>query len=182
MFGEVQPPQSTDSPQLLVSGPQLVPHVWLLATAVQPHMPDTPPPPQVWPAPEHVVEHCTGWLQLLLVGPQWPPAQVVAVGSSVQVAQSLPSAVHRLLLQGVFVWVGQLPWPSHIDLSVRTPPEQICDAQTVVLSKVQVFVLDLSQMPTHLPEPPQVFRGVEVKLQVPVAHDSQFPLHLLSQQ
>ena len=65
---------------------------------------------------------------------------------------------------------------------MRWPPEQLCAAQTVVLSKVQVFVLDLSQRPAHLPEPAQALRGGEVKLQVQVAQDSQFPLHLLSQQ
>ena len=73
--------------------------------------------------------------------------------------QSLLSAVHWLLSQLVFVWAVQLPWPSHTDLFVRTPPEQLCDAQTVVLSKVQVLVFDLSQMPAHLPEPPQALRG-----------------------
>jgi hypothetical protein len=67
-------------------------------------------------------------------------------------------------------------------LFVRKPPEQLCDAQTVVLSKVQALVFDLSQMPAHLPEPPQTLRGVGVKLQVPVAQDSQVPSHLLSQQ
>jgi hypothetical protein len=67
-------------------------------------------------------------------------------------------------------------------LFVRTPPEQLCAAQTVVLSKVQALVFDLSQTPTHLPEPPQALRGVAVKLQTPVAQDSQFPSHLLSQQ
>jgi hypothetical protein len=38
-------------------------------------------------------------------------------------------------------------------------------------------VFDLSQVPAHLPEPLQALRGVEVKLQVPVAQDSQFPSH-----
>jgi len=97
----VQPPQSTDCPQLLVRVPQWVPQVWLVATGVQPQMPATLPPPQVWPVPEHVVEHCTVWPQLLLDGPQWPPAQVVAAGSSVQVRQSLPSAEHWLPVQVV---------------------------------------------------------------------------------
>lgn len=43
-------------------------------------------------------------------------------------------------------------------------------------------MFDLSQVPAHLPEPLQALRGVEVKLQVPVVQDSQFPSHLLSQQ
>lgn len=75
-----------------------------------------------------------------------------------------------------------MPLSSQSALSLRTPPEQLCSAQTTVLSKVQAFLLDLSQMPVHLPEPPQASRGVEVKLQVPVTQDSQFPSHLLSQQ
>jgi hypothetical protein len=53
--------------------------------------------------PEQVVEHCAVWPQLLLIGPQWPPAQVVAAGSSVQVEQSVPSAVHWLSAQLVVV-------------------------------------------------------------------------------
>ena len=182
VFEPVQPPQSTDCPQLLVSVPQWVPHDWLVATGVQPQMPATVPPPQVWPVPEHVVEHCTVWLQLLLVGPQCPPVQVVAAGSSVQVRQSLPSAEHWLPVQVVLDCVGQLPRPSQMDLSSRTPPVQLCDAQTVVLSKVQALVFDSLQTPAHLPEPAQGLRGVEEKLQVPVEHDSQFPVHLLSQQ
>ena len=96
--------------------------------------------------------------------------------------QSLPSVVHTLLSQGVLVCVGQLPRTSHDDLFVRTPPEQLWEAQTVVVSKVQAFGFDFAQMPAHLPEPPQLVRGVEVKLHVPVAQDSQFPSHLLSQQ
>jgi hypothetical protein len=48
--------------------------------------------------------------------------------------QSLLSAKHWLLSQAVGVWVGQLPWPSHKDLFVRWPPEQLCAAQTVELS------------------------------------------------
>jgi hypothetical protein len=67
-------------------------------------------------------------------------------------------------------------------LSRRTPIVQVCDAQTVVLSNVHAFVFDLSQMPAHLPVPAQGLRGVEVKLQVPVTQDSQFPSHLLPQQ
>jgi hypothetical protein len=67
-------------------------------------------------------------------------------------------------------------------LFARTPAEQLCAAQTVVLSKVQALTFDLSQMPTHLPVPLQALRGVEVKLQIPVTQDSQFPSHLLSQQ
>jgi hypothetical protein len=67
-------------------------------------------------------------------------------------------------------------------LSRRTPPVQLCNAQTVVLSKVQTLVFDLSQTPAHLAEPPQGLRGVEEKLQAPVEHDSQFPVHLPSQQ
>ena len=113
------------------------------------------------------------------------PAQYLPVPQDIPTQlpeQSLPSAVHRLLSQVVFVWSGQLPRPSHTDLFVRWPPEQLCAPQTVVLSKVHVFVLDLSQMPTHLPEPPQALRGGEVKLQVPVTQDSQFPVHLPSQQ
>jgi hypothetical protein len=149
---------------------------------VQPQTPATPPPPQVWPVPEQVVEHCTVWLQLLVVDPQWPPAQVVVAGSSVQVKQSLPSAEHWLPVQVVLDCAGQLPWPSQMDLSERTPAVQLCAAQTVVLSKVQVWVFDLSHTPAHLPEPPQGLRGVAEKLQVPVAHDSQFPAHLPSQQ
>jgi hypothetical protein len=47
---------------------------------------------------------------------------------------------------------------------------------------VQAWVFDLSQVPAHLPEPSQALRGVALKLQVPVEHDSQFPVHLLSQQ
>jgi hypothetical protein len=47
---------------------------------------------------------------------------------------------------------------------------------------VHALVFDLSQVPAHLPEPLQALRGVEVKLQVPVAQDSQFPSHLPSQQ
>lgn len=43
-------------------------------------------------------------------------------------------------------------------------------------------MFDLSQVPVHLPEPLQAFRGVEVKLQVPVVQDSQFPSHFPSQQ
>lgn len=43
-------------------------------------------------------------------------------------------------------------------------------------------MFDLSQVPAHLPDPLQALRGVEVKLQVPVAQDSQFPSHLPSQQ
>ena len=99
-----------------------------------------------------------------------------------QVAQSLPSALHWLPLQFVVVCVGQVPLPSHIDLFVRTPFEQLCAAQAVVLSNVQVCLFDLSQMPAHSLDPPQAFRGVEVKLQVPVAQDSQFPPHMPSQQ
>jgi hypothetical protein len=101
--GDAHVPQSTDRPQLLVRGPQWLAQVWLVLTAVQPHMPDTPPPPHVWPVPEHEVGHCTVWPQLLTVGPQWPPAQVVAVGSSVQLAQSLPSARQALPVQLVVV-------------------------------------------------------------------------------
>jgi hypothetical protein len=37
-------------------------------------------------------------------------------------------------------------------------------------------------VPAHLPEPAQDVRGVEVKLHVPVEHDSQVPSHLPSQQ
>jgi len=69
-----------------------------------------------------------------------------------------------------------------MDLFLRTPPEQLCAAQIVVLSNVHVFVLDLSQTPTHVPEPAHALRGVKVKLQVPVTQDSQFPWHKLSQQ
>jgi hypothetical protein len=69
-----------------------------------------------------------------------------------------------------------------MDLFARTPPEQLCVAQTVVLSKVQSLTLDLSHMPVHLPEPRQALRGVEVKVQIPVTQDSQFPSHTLSQQ
>jgi hypothetical protein len=69
-----------------------------------------------------------------------------------------------------------------MDLFARTPPEHLCGAQTVVLSKVQALTFDLSQMLAHWPVPLQALRGVEVKLQVPVAQDSQFPSHLLSQQ
>ena len=75
-----------------------------------------------------------------------------------------------------------MPLSSQSALFLRTPPEQLSNVQTIVLSKVQVLVLDLSQMPAHFPKPPQAFRGVEVKLQVPVTQDSQFPSHLLSQQ
>jgi hypothetical protein len=39
--------------------------------------------------------------------------------------QSLLSAKHWLLSHGVGVWVGQLPWPSHNDLFMRWPPEQL---------------------------------------------------------
>jgi hypothetical protein len=101
VLGETHPPQSTDFPQLLVIEPQLLPQVWLVLAGVQPHMPDTPPPPHVWPVPEQVVGHWTVLPQLLTVGPQWPPAQVVAEDSSVQVKQSLPSAVHWLPVQVV---------------------------------------------------------------------------------
>jgi hypothetical protein len=48
--------------------------------------------------------------------------------------QSLPSARHWLLSQVVGVWVGQLPWPSHSDLFVRWPAEQLCAVQTIALS------------------------------------------------
>jgi len=48
--------------------------------------------------------------------------------------QSLPSAKHWLLSQVVFVGTGQLPRPSHTDLFVRWPPEQLCAPQTVKLS------------------------------------------------
>jgi len=48
--------------------------------------------------------------------------------------QSLLSAKHWLLSQVVFVWSGQLPWPSHNDLFVRWLPEQLCTPQTVELS------------------------------------------------
>jgi hypothetical protein len=41
--------------------------------------------------------------QLLTVGPQWPPAHVVADGSSVQTAQSVLSAVHWLVVQVVWL-------------------------------------------------------------------------------
>jgi hypothetical protein len=44
------------------------------------------------------------------------------------------------------------------------------------------LVFDFSQAPAHLPVPPQDLRGVDVKLQVPVTHDSQFPSHVPSQQ
>jgi hypothetical protein len=91
----VQVPQLTCFPQLSIAVPQLeVPHVSVLLAEVQPHRPAVPPPPQVWPVPEQVVEHCTVCPQLLTVGPQCPPAQVVAKESSAHVAQSLPSARH----------------------------------------------------------------------------------------
>jgi len=47
---------------------------------------------------------------------------------------------------------------------------------------VHAFVFALSQVPAHFPVPVQGLRGVKVKLQVPVEHDSQFPSHLPSQQ
>ena len=47
---------------------------------------------------------------------------------------------------------------------------------------MQAWVFALSQVPAHLSEPLQALRGVEVKLQVPVTQDSQFPAHLPSQQ
>lgn len=49
--------------------------------------------------------------------------------------QSLLSAKHWLLSQVVVVWIGQLPWPSHNDLFVRWPPEQLCAAQATELSE-----------------------------------------------
>ena len=114
------------------------------------------------------------------------PAQYLPVpqDAAVQVPeQSLLSAKHWLLSQVVFVWSGQLPWPSHNDLFVRWPPEQLCAPQGVKLSGyVQALVFDLAQVPAHVPVPLQALRGVEVKLQVPVAQDSQFPSHLPSQQ
>jgi len=103
VFGEMQPPQSTGFPQLLLIVPQLLPQVWLVLVGVQPHMPDTPPPPHVWPVPEQVVGHCTVLPQLLTVGPQWPPEQVAAEDASVQTAQSVPSAVHWLPVQVVWL-------------------------------------------------------------------------------
>jgi hypothetical protein len=90
--------------------------------------------------------------------------------------------LHRPLSQEIGVWAGQLPWPSHTDLLLSELFEQLWSAQTVVLSKVQAALFDGAQTPAHLPEPPQDVRGAEVKLQVPVTHDSQFPSHLLSQQ
>ena len=123
-------------------------------------MPDVPPPPQVWPVPEQVCGHWIVLPQLSTVGPQWPAEQVVAEGLSVQVEQSVPSAVHWLSAQVVVVWVGQSPLPSHIDLLVRTPPEQLWDAQTVALSKVQSLLLPL-HCPWHTPAAPaQGARGL----------------------
>ena len=142
---------------------------------------------QQYPSTQLPVEHSVLSEQespLAFRGAQVVPAQYLPVPQDIPTQlpeQSLPSAVHRLLSQLVFVWTGQLPRPSHTDLFVRWPPEQLCAPQTVVLSKVHVFVLDLSQMPAHLPEPAQALRGVEVKLHVPVTQDSQLPSHLLSQ-
>jgi hypothetical protein len=102
--GLVQVPQETWFPQLLMTVPQLeVPHVTFVAAGVQPHIPVTPAPPQVCPVPEQVVGHCTALPQLFVVVPQCPPEQVVAELSSVQVAQSLPSALHVLPEQAVVV-------------------------------------------------------------------------------
>ena len=150
-------------PQLSVMVPQFaVPQVWAVVAEVQPHRPDVAPPPQVCPVPEQVAGHCTVWPQLLTVGPQWPPAQVVDEDSSVQVAQSLLSALHCLGSQGVFTCAGQLPLPSQTDFSNRSPEEQLWSAQTVVLSKVQAALFDGAQTPAHLlPEAPQDVRGAE---------------------
>jgi hypothetical protein len=87
--GRVQLGQPTDWPQLLTTVPHLLP--WQVVAelcGVQPHTPLTPPPPQVWPVPAHDVEHCTVWLQLLVVGPHLAFAHVVAIASSVQALQS----------------------------------------------------------------------------------------------
>jgi hypothetical protein len=144
---------------------------------------------QQYPSTQWEVEHSPSVAQVspwFFNGAHVEPVQYLLApqDAAVQVPeQSLPSARHWLLSQVVGVWVGQLPWPSHNDLFVRWPAAQLCAEQTVELSGyVQVVVFALSQMPTHLPEPLQALRGVEVKLQVPVAQDSQFPSHLPSQQ
>jgi hypothetical protein len=66
---------------------------------------------------------------------------------------------------------------------LSSTPLQVCDAQTVWLSgKVQAFWFAFSHVPTHFPVPLQALRGVDEKLHVPVAQDSQFPSHRPSQQ
>jgi hypothetical protein len=122
---------------------------------------------------------------LFVVGPQWPPEQVTDERSSVQVAQSLPSAKHCPPEQLVLASVGatQAPLPSHKDLFWRTPDEQVWAAQTVEsVGKVQALRLVDLHSPAHLPSPPQAFLGVDENPQEPsFAHASQFPSHLPSQ-
>jgi hypothetical protein len=51
-----------------------------------------PPPPQLCPVPVQLAGHCTVRLQLFMMGPHLPPAQVVDIGSSTQ-ALHIPVAV-----------------------------------------------------------------------------------------
>jgi hypothetical protein len=97
----MQVAHATACPQLFVTLPHLpFWHVTVDGCGMHPQTPLTPPPPQVCPVPEHVVEHCTVWPQLFTVGPHLPEAHVVAMGSSVHVLQR-PVAVAQPKGHGV---------------------------------------------------------------------------------
>ena len=91
---------------------------------------------QQYPSTQWVVEHSPSAEQVspwFFNGAHVEPVQYLPApqDAAEQVPeQSLLSAKHWLLSQAVGVWAGQLPWPSHNDLFVRWPPEQLCAAQT----------------------------------------------------